>query len=231
MNLLLRESAAHVFVEDLGTCALEGDDLHHLGRVLRLREGERVTCSDGHGQWRPCAWTGDRVEPQGDVRREPGPPFRISVAVSPLKGDRTDLVVEKLVEIGADRIIVLAPTARAVIRWSPDKADQVLGRYRRVARAAAMQSRRVLLPEIVGPTAVVDLVGSGTGFAEPGGTHPPESVTTLVIGPEGGFSPEELASAPMLVDLGETVLRAETAAIVGAARMVAHRAASMRHTG
>ena len=66
------------------------------------------------------------------------------------------------------------------------------------------------------------MTGQGVAFAEPGGTASPDAVTTLVIGPEGGFASAEVASAPSLFDLGPSILRAETAAIVGAARMVAH---------
>lgn len=231
MNPVLRGSSAHVFVEDMSAPVLDEEDLHHLGRVLRLRKGEPVTCTDGRWSWRECRWTGDGIEPVGGIRREDAPLHPITVAVCPLKGDRTDMVVEKLVEVGVDRILVVAPVERTVVRWTGDRAANALERYRRVARAAAMQSRRVHLPEIAGPVSLADLTGEGTGFAEPGGTVGPEQVATLVVGPEGGFSPAEIVAAPVLVDLGDTVLRAETAAIVGATRMVAHRAASMRHTG
>jgi 16S rRNA (uracil1498-N3)-methyltransferase len=97
-----------------------------------------------------------------------------------------------------------------------------MDRYTRIVRAAAMQSRRVFLPTVSGPVSLANVTGQGVAFAEPGGSATPESVTTMVIGPEGGFSPAEVALAPTLVDLGPSILRAETAAIVGAARMVAH---------
>jgi 16S rRNA (uracil1498-N3)-methyltransferase len=139
-----------------------------------------------------------------------------------VKGDRTDLVIEKVVEIGIDHIIVLSPVERSVVRWASNKVPQVMDRYARIARAAAMQSRRVFLPAVSGPVSLANVTGQGVAFAEPGGTASPDAVTTLVIGPEGGFAPAEVASAPSLFDLGPSILRAETAAIVGAARMVAH---------
>lgn len=231
MNDALRRSAAHVFVARIEMPELETEDRHHLSRVLRLRDGEAVSCSDGCGGWRECVWNHGGLSCSGEVHRTDQPAPLLTVAISPLKGDRTEMVVGKLVEIGIDRIVVVASTARGVVRWSPDKAARALERLSRVARAAAMQSRRVHLPEVVGPVQLGGIVSGGIGFAEPGGDATPEDVTTLVIGPEGGFSDEELEIAPLRVGLGDAVLRAETAAIVGAARMVAHRTASMRHTG
>lgn len=231
MNRALRRSAAHVFVPDAASPVLSVEDSHHLSGVLRLRAGEPVTCADGRGAWRECAWTGSGLDPRGPVELAAAPSPSITVAISPVKGDRTDMVVEKLVEIGVDRIVVLAPLARSVVRWDPERAASAMARLGRIARAAAMQSRRVHLPVIAGPVPLADVCLAGAAIAEPGGGVPPERVTTLVVGPEGGFAPEELALAPALVDLGPTVLRAETAAIAGAVRMVAHRTVSLGHTG
>lgn len=218
----LRTSSAHVIVADVAHPELSPDDRHHLERVLRLRDGESVTCTDGRGSWITATWDGGGLRSFGEVRTESAPERRLSVAVVPLKSDRTELVVEKLVEIGIDRIVVLSPTERSVVRWGADKAETVMDRYRRIVRSALMQSRRVHLPEVVGPVPLSSLAAHGTAFAEPGGEASMSDVTTLVIGPEGGFSASELAAAPASVDLGPAILRAETAAIVGAARLVAH---------
>jgi len=218
----LRHSAAHVFVDSPASPALSKDDQHHLERVLRLRNGEPVSCSDGKGTWSVCEWNNGALVVQGEVHTASREVPELTVAIAPVKGDRTDLVVEKLVEIGIDHIVVLQPVERSVVRWNASKVPQVMQRYERIVRAAAMQSRRVFLPGLTGPVALRDVVGTQVAFAEPGGTADPSSFTTLVIGPEGGFSPEEVASAPALADLGPAILRAETAAMVGAARMVAH---------
>jgi 16S rRNA (uracil1498-N3)-methyltransferase len=132
------------------------------------------------------------------------------------------LVIEKLVEIGVDHIVILAPVDHSVVRWSTDKVEQVMARYARIAHAAAMQSRRVLLPTVTGPVSLGSVLGPQVAFAEPGGQAAWSEVTTLVIGPEGGFSATELAMAPSTINLGSGILRAETAAIVGSALMVAH---------
>ena len=230
MNDDLRRSSAHVFTSDLHACSLGEDDLHHLGNVLRLRVGEVVTVSDGDGSWRRCEWVGEGVRTTGEIRREIAAMPTLTVAIAPLKGDRTELVIEKLVELGIDAIVILEPTDHAAVRWQTSKVGHVMGRYARVGRAAAMQSRRVFLPSISGPVPLSSIDAPGTALAEPGGTSSLGSVTTLVIGPEGGFSSGETAASTALVDLGPHVLRAETAAIAGAALMVAHRARLMSHT-
>lgn len=169
-----------------------------------------------------CAWSGGVLEPVGDVHVEARAQPALTVAVSPVKGDRTDLVVEKLVEIGIDEIVMLAPVERSVVRWAPDKVDHVMGRYRRIVRAAAMQSRRVYLPAVTGPVALESISTARAAVAEPDGVTDWDEITTVVIGPEGGFTEREKAVFGHSVDLGPHVLRAETAALVAAARMVAH---------
>ena len=218
----LRRSSAHVFVEDISHPVLTDGDVHHLSRVLRLKNGEVVTCSDGHGAWRVTHWKGGAVESVSEVVTEPERSTSLTVAIAPVKGDKTDLTIEKLVEIGVDRIVILQPLERSVVRWASDKTSQVMDRYRRIALAAAMQSRRVYLPEIMGPVSLGALGVDDVAMAEPGGQASWDGVRTLVIGPEGGFSPNELASSLPTIDLGRTILRAETAAIVGASLMVAH---------
>ena len=218
----LRGSAAHVFVPDLHAPELADDDHRHLAKVLRLRDGEPVSCSDGAGSWRMCTWNNGALRPATDVTVESAPAPVLTVAVSPVKGDRTDLVIEKLVEIGVDSVVLLSPVERSVVRWASNKVDHVLSRYQRIARSAAMQSRRVYLPVVSGPVPLENVLSGGAAVAEPGGDAGWDSVTTVVIGPEGGLTERETASALRRVDLGPHVLRAETAAIVAAARMVAH---------
>ncbi|MEY4252360.1 MAG: hypothetical protein RL691_1241 [Actinomycetota bacterium] len=218
----LRRSSAHVFVEDISHPVLTDGDVHHLSRVLRLKNGEVITCSDGHGAWRVTHWKDGAVESVSEVVTEPESSISLTVAIAPVKGDKTDLTIEKLVEIGIDRIAILQPLERSVVRWASDKTSQVMDRYRRIALAAAMQSRRVYLPEIMGPVSLGALGVDAVAMAEPGGQASWDGVRTLVIGPEGGFSPNELASSLPTIDLGSTILRAETAAIVGASLMVAH---------
>jgi 16S rRNA (uracil1498-N3)-methyltransferase len=219
---VLRRAAAHVVVESLDTLAFDDAAAHHLFRVLRLRDGELVTVTDGAGAWRPCRVVGGALEPAGEVewigRSEP----LLTIAVSIPKADRPEWIVQKLTEIGVDRIVFLH-ASRSVVQWDPTRAVRHLDKLGKVALEAVQQSRRVWVPEIVGPVAAHDLLGSSV-VAEPGGR--PLSVTdrTIAIGPEGGWTDDELAAAAGSVSLGPHVLRVETAALVAATLAGANRA-------
>lgn len=221
-----RHSSAHVFVDDLTAPELNDDDRHHLSRVLRLRDGETISVSDGRGRWRTCRFnSGGLLAPDSEIIDE-GLHDRESVVVFALtKGDKPELVVQKLTEIGVGRIVPMM-SERSIAKWDDDKAVRNIERLRKVAREAAMQSRRVTIPEI-GPmmesvAAVVSEFGSVVALAEPGAPliSDVSGVEVLVVGPEGGFSPAELAACERHVSLPGEVLRAETAAIVAGAMLV-----------
>ena len=218
MNPALRSSAAHVFVESLADPTLHPDDAHHLFRVLRLRDGECVTISDGCGGWQATEVVGHLLRPVGEPTMElPGPQLTIASAIP--KGDRAEWMVQKLTEVGVTEIVLLH-CERSVVRWEGDRAERQLARARRVAKEAAMQSRRARLPVVTGPQACADvLVLDNVAVAEPAGVAAGVlgwRPSTVVIGPEGGFSDRELVAAPTLVALGPTVMRIETAAVVAA---------------
>jgi len=192
--------------------------------VLRLRDGESVSVSDGAGGWRMCEWRDEALRNAGDIATVAAPSSRIGVAFVPVKGDRSEWTVQKLTEIGVDDIVVLAPTRRSVVRWS--NIDKQLDKLRVVAREAAMQSRRTHLPTVTGLVPLADaLARPGAVVADPlgaelaGGPLP----ALVVVGPEGGFDPEELPAAVARVTLGGTILRAETATLVAATLLVAQR--------
>lgn len=208
----LRNSAAHCFVTDLQNPLLEEVDLHHLRKVLRVRDGERVTLSDGNGQWCSAYFTKSGILRDGEISLV-APPVRSRIALVPLKGDRTELVVQKATEIGVCEIVLVEPTMRSVVRWDEHKQKAEMQRLSRIAREASMQSRRVYLPHLTGPKSINELAGDGFAVAEPG-AHGNFTGLSVLIGPEGGFTEEELGLFRDSVDLGQTILRAETAAIV-----------------
>jgi 16S rRNA (uracil1498-N3)-methyltransferase len=139
----------------------------------------------------------------------------VTVAFALTKGDRPEWVVQKLTEIGVD---VIRPfvAAHSVVRWDADKASAHHARFERVAREAAMQSRRAWLPRVE-PLAsfgeAVAGVGPAAALAHPGGEPPKLDRPALLVGPEGGFSEDEVSCGLPAVGLGPTVLRAETAAL------------------
>jgi 16S rRNA (uracil1498-N3)-methyltransferase len=183
-----------------------------------LRDGAAVTVTDGEGRWRECRWVGADVEPCGDVVTVPRP-AEVAVAAAPPKGERLDWLVQKVTEVGVSHLVLLA-AERSVVRWDAERAARHLARLGRVATEAAMQSRRVWLPELCGPVPAADVLPS-TAVAEPGGRPIGVGDRSIAIGPEGGWSPSELVLAADRVSLGANVLRVETAAVVAATLMMA----------
>jgi len=212
-----------VFVADPSAPELADEDRHHLGRVLRLRDGDDLTLGDGAGRWcRAVYRTGDEPDPTGELVVVAPPDREVAVGFSLIKGGRPELVVQKLTELGVDRILPLS-AERSVVRWDVARAATQVERFRRVAREAAMQSRRVWLPTVDEVAAAGDIApASGLALAEPGGGPIDGSVRMLLVGPEGGWTDGELAGHAM-VGLGRTVLRAETAAISAGTLLTALR--------
>lgn len=210
-----RRAAAHVFVDDLEVPTLRHDDRHHLVRVLRLTAGQIVTVSDGQGGWRPCVHRGDGVlEPSAATVRELVRSPMIAVGFVVMKGDRPEWVVQKLTELGVDRIVPLQ-SARSVVRWDAARAQKNVERLRRVALEAAMQSRHVWLPVVEDVVELADAVRRpGACLAEPDGGPVSLDHPFVIVGPEGGFTADELAADVPQVGLpGGGILRADTAAV------------------
>jgi 16S rRNA (uracil1498-N3)-methyltransferase len=232
------DSAAQVFLDALDdVVVVDGDDGHHLQRVLRLRPGQGVIGADGAGTWR--RYVVAAVEP-GRVRLEAGSPRiaeprdepRLAIAFALTKQDKPERVVQQLTELGIDRIVGVV-AERSVVRWDAAHTAAAVERWRRVARGAAAQCRRARLPEVGCLSAVDELVAHpGLLLADLAGvpalavTLPPSDEVIALIGPEGGFNDREramLLGVPV-VSVGRHVLRAETAACVIAGCLTAHRA-------
>jgi len=228
-------AAAQVFVAEPSRPVLEPADVHHLVRVLRLRPGEAVVAADGAGRWSLCRVrsTADPapdtlLEVDGPVSTEPAPAPPLTVAFAPGRGDRPEWVVQKLTELGIDRIVALS-TERSIVRWEGERGARALERLRRVAREASAQCRRVHLPELAPQRPLDSLRGlsgpaaGGAGaLAQLGGPPPTRRLQTVAVGPEGGWSDAELEGRPT-VGLAGQVLRAETAAVVAGALLAALR--------
>jgi len=213
---------AHAFVVDLDAPELDSEDRHHLARVLRLRPGDTITVSDGNGRWRPCTF-GDPLEPSGPIEYEPPPAPRLTVAFAVVKGERTDWAVQKLVELGVDSVIPFVAD-RSVVRWDQARSDHHHWRLSKVARQAAMQSRRPTLAQIEPLRSFADLANhAGMALAASDGVAPSLSWPEVMVGPEGGWSLAEQDRHLPRVRLAPTVLRSETAAVAAGALLVALR--------
>ena len=215
---------------------LSEEDAHHLGRVLRLRDGEEVIAADGQGRWARTVWrgtailepvtTGTGVGGDGAVQSEARTDPALTVAFAPVKGERPEWVVQKLTELGIDRIVPLR-TERSVVRWTGARGQASVEKLRRVAREAAAQCRRVWLPEICDTMAFADLPALGMPgevvLAQLSGDRPTVAQRVVAVGPEGGWSTDELASGLPTVGFGLSVLRAETAAVTAGALLASLR--------
>lgn len=214
-----------VLVDDVEVPTLGEGDHHHLVRVLRVRAGDAMTVGDGRGRWRTAALAADGgVEPTGEPVVTPAvePPLAIGFAL--VKGDKPELVVQKLTELGIDRIVPFR-AERSVVRWDDQKAASAVGRLRTVARAAAMQSHRPHLPVVEDVADLAALCGRPqVAMADRSGAPPTLEHRLVLVGPEGGWSPGEAAQPVPRVAVGGHVLRAETAAIAVGAVLAAVRA-------
>jgi 16S rRNA (uracil1498-N3)-methyltransferase len=220
----------HVFVDDLHDPRLDDADRHHLERVLRTRPGEEVTVSDGRGGWRRCVFVaGGGLRPVAEIEHVVARTPSITIAFALTKGDKPELTVQKLTELGVDRIVPFV-AARSVVTWDAERAARHVERLRRVAREAAMQCRRAHLAEVT-DLAIFSEVSAlpGATLADAGGGPPSLAGATVLIGPEGGWSDEERANDLPVVGLGDHVLRAETAAITAAALLTALRSGRLQH--
>lgn len=218
----------HVLVDDVGDPVLGADALHHLARVRRLRAGDPLTASDGRGAWRPCRFTGEEaLEVVGDVVQLPVPTPELTVAFALTKSDKPDLVVQKLTELGVDRIVPFR-AERSVVRWDDAKAVRQHERLTAIARAACEQAHRCWLPVVEPVTDVADLVARGAVRLDRGPVGVSLDHPVVAVGPEGGWSDAERAALSRTAGLGPHVLRAETAAITAGALLGAMRSGLAR---
>lgn len=182
----------------------------HLARVLRIVPGSSVTYTDGAGKIGDGIWDGTLVQ-RGDEQSR-GRPSELSMAVAPpASKDRVRFIVEKLAELGVQSLDWLE--TRHGNRKTPSPAKQ--GSW---AISALEQSRGAWLLSIGSDLASWSMLEFPLAVCQPGGGEGCAKVKTLAVGPEGGFEPDEIPEAAQLVDLGETILRVETAAIVAATK-------------
>jgi len=167
---------------------------------------------------------GPALEADGEISVEPAADPPVTVAFAPPKGDRPEWAVQKLTELGVDVIVPLL-AARSVVRWTGDRTAGPVERLRRVAREAAMQSRRAWLPVVEDPLPFAAAAARpGAALAVAGGDPPSLARPVVLVGPEGGWDTDELGAGLPTIGLGPHVLRTETAAVVAGTLLVALRA-------
>jgi 16S rRNA (uracil1498-N3)-methyltransferase len=241
MELLMPTAGPPVFLVEPGDLAepvltLSGPEGHHAAAVRRLRPGQRADVSDGAGSLAECvvasAGRDSVVLEVRAVRAVPPPRPRLIVAQALPKGDRGELAVELMTEIGVDAVIPWA-AERSITRWQGDRGARALAKWRSTAREAAKQSRRAWLPDVTEPATTAALAKQVSAVANaiileadaPAKLHelslPEGADTMLIVGPEGGISPAERAAlrdaGAIEARLGPTVLRTSTAGATAAA--------------
>ncbi|MDA3936107.1 MAG: 16S rRNA (uracil(1498)-N(3))-methyltransferase [Actinomycetota bacterium] len=220
---------------------MSDSDLHHAADVLRLHAGDHVVAVEPDGTTldvRLTAVTRHNVfgEVKGVLAGEYGP--RVTLVQGLAKGAKMDLVIEKTVELGVSAVVPYQ-SERSVVRLDESKRGARVERWRRIALAAAKQSQRSIVPDILD---VVDTAGllklvpgfdhvvvlwedeESHSFADAFRQIAADSNVAIVIGPEGGLTADEVAQlrevGAVSVTLGSTILRTETAGIVGLALAV-----------
>lgn len=220
--------APHVLVDDLDSLRPTDDTWHHLLRVRRTRIGSEVTATDGRGRWRPARLaSATALEADGEIvaLERPEPPITVAFALT--KADKPELVVQKLTEVGVDRIVPFR-AARSVVRWDDAKAQAARRRWLAVARSAVEQSKRCWLPEVSPVTDVAALASSGAARVDRGGEAPSLARSVVAVGPEGGWEQDERDLLPTAIALGPHVLRAETAALTAGVLLCSLRSGLVR---
>jgi 16S rRNA (uracil1498-N3)-methyltransferase len=220
-----------------GRLALEGDEARHLSRVRRVGVGAIVEVFDGLGYATRAEVVGlgrERIElqPVGSPLPDRPPLSQVTLATAVPKGERFDWLVEKATELGVARLVPIV-TRRSVV----DPRDAKLDRLRRTIVEAAKQCGRNRLMALEKPTTWADLLRDADPRSLRLMAHPegcpfaswPKTgrgaPTVVAVGPEGGFTDEEIAAARaggwMMAGLGATLLRIETAGLVACARVIA----------
>ena len=217
---------------------LVGSHADHLVRVLRAQVGQEFDIAIGSEvrQGRIISFTHDRVEFALGQKIEIASSSNLMLVLSIFKFDRMEWAIEKCTELGVTKIIPVI--AHRTEKHLASTAEKRVDRWQRIARQASEQSRRVAVPEVVAPVKLRDALG----FA--GGTRivlaeteqqvmlkdviPPDGDIVLAFGPEGGWMEGELElfreAGWVSASLGNTILRAETAAIAATAIAVSCRA-------
>ena len=219
---------------------LDGDEARHAVVVKRIRVGERIALTDGrgttvHGTVSATTKVTLTLDVEGSAYLAGESPRVVVVQAIP-KGDRGELAVEMLTEVGVDVIVPWA-ASRSVAVWKGERAAKSLAKWRSTSREAAKQARRAWFPEVTEVAGTDDVVRLLEKASVPVVLHeaasgpladlpvPGQAEIVIVVGPEGGIADEELAAFAAVgaepVRLGSSVLRTSTAGVAATAALLA----------
>ncbi|MEU4947889.1 16S rRNA (uracil(1498)-N(3))-methyltransferase [Streptomyces lavendulae] len=223
---------------------LDGPEGRHAVSVKRLEPGEALVLTDGRGHWADAvvktAEGKDRlVVSVSGAGEEPEPAVRITVVQALPKGDRGEVAVETMTETGVDAIVPWQ-ASRCITQWRGERGAKSLAKWRATARESGKQSRRVRFPEVAEALSTKQVAAllaeadlamvlhedrEAASEALATAELPVAGSVVLVVGPEGGVSPEELAAFAQAgarpYRLGRSVLRTSTAGTAATAVLLA----------
>ena len=226
-------------VETGSTVGVEGDEAHHAVAVRRVRVGEALVLTDGLGR----SATGEVAATArrrltitvSSVVTHPRPEPRVVVVQALAKGDRGELAVAMLTEVGVDRIVPWA-AARSVADWKGERGAKAMARWQATARESAKQARRTWFPEVAALASTADVLALLGSAACAVALHedaelplsatdvPSSGEVVVVVGPEGGLTDEEVRALGEAgaagVRLGSEVLRTSTAGVAAVAALL-----------
>lgn len=221
-----------------GRFYIEGEDYHHIVRVMRMKQGDQIVCVSPNGESAICEIaeiTGEQAVAdivQWNVESSELP-IQITIASGLPKGDKLELIIQKGTELGAFGFVPFV-AARSIVKWDEKKSSKKVDRWQKISKEAAEQSHRSHVPEVASPITFSNLVKVAEDFdykliayeeeAKQGESsvlfevlnkmRPKESLI-IVFGPEGGLTEKEVAMLKgngfHSCGLGPRILRTETA--------------------
>ncbi|MEO2074511.1 MAG: 16S rRNA (uracil(1498)-N(3))-methyltransferase [Bacillus sp. (in: firmicutes)] len=228
---------------------IDEEDRHHIVKVMRMQIGDQIICVDPKGKQAVCRLaeiTDERVVADVVQWKEESPelPIRITIASGLPKGDKLEWIIQKGTELGAHQFLPFS-AARSVVKWDEKKAAKKIERWQKIAKEAAEQSHRAVMPEIISPMTFKALLekskdyqyklaafedesrkGEASLFASTLKQMKKGESLLLVFGPEGGLANEEVQLLKDhgfgLCGLGPRILRTETAPLYTLAAISYH---------
>lgn len=228
---------------------ITGEDVKHIGRVMRMGQGDQIVCSDGHSRTVRCEISlieDDCVEALIIEELVPNTelPVQVTIAQGLPKGDKLELIIQKGTELGASAFLPFAAT-RSIVKWEPKKAGKKVERLTKIAKEAAEQSYRERIPAVLDIHTVTDLKKQFSSFdaviiayeesaktaeqkqlARTLQSLVPNQSLLIIIGPEGGLTKQEIdqftQAGAVTCGFGPRILRTETAPLYALAVISYH---------
>ena len=228
---------------------IEADDRHHMIKVMRMEIGDQIICVDPNGETAVCEIakiTDEQVvaDVVQWIDEKSELPVSITIASGLPKGDKLEWIIQKGTELGAHEFIPFS-ARRSVVKWDEKKSAKKIDRWQKIAKEAAEQSHRGMVPEIISPLNFKALIERGKNFDYKIAAYEEESRSgetsifsatlqkmkkgeslLIVFGPEGGLAEEEVQILQendfILCGLGPRILRTETAPLYALAAISYH---------